>query len=92
MSTTFHALSHLLSLVSFSLFATDLRSSQPNNVSLLTANEVDGWFTRRGERCIEELFIRLNMDLDGYLNRKEIKRFLKVTQPELPKQEVSPLC
>jgi hypothetical protein len=28
------------------------------------------------------------MDLDGSLNRQEIKRFLKVTQPELDKAEV----
>jgi hypothetical protein len=30
----------------------------------------------------------MNMDLDGYLNRQEINRFLKVTQPELEKSEV----
>lgn len=64
-----------------------LRQSQPRSVSLFTTEE-EGWFTRRGEICVDELFVRMNMDLDGYLNRQEINRYLKVTQPSLGKEQV----
>lgn len=41
------------------------------------------------EPCFREIFDRMNMDMDGYMNKKEIKKFLKAIQPGLESDYVS---
>lgn len=58
------------------------QSSEKKNARILNL-EAEGTFTKLGSICFDEVFTRLNMDLDGALNRQEINRFIKTTQPQL---------
>jgi Ca2+-binding EF-hand superfamily protein len=37
--------------------------------------------SEEAEPCFKEVFDRMNMDMDGHMNKKEVKKFLKVIQP-----------
>jgi len=66
-------------------FMQQAKKTQPTPVRLL--NEGGVAFTRAGDKCVQEVFERLNMDMDGYLSRKEIIRFLKATQPQMESEQ-----
>lgn len=53
--------------------------SLPGPVTLLNKEGTE--LSEDAEHCFKEVFDRMNMDMDGYMNKKEIKKFLKVIQP-----------
>mmetsp|Transcript_13399 Transcript_13399/g.20147 ORF Transcript_13399/g.20147 Transcript_13399/m.20147 type:complete len:898 (-) Transcript_13399:183-2876(-) len=64
-------------------------NARSNRALLTTDNDGRIVFTATAKLCLEEIFDRMNMDMNCHLSKNEIKRYISVTQPSLTGPEAT---